>query len=205
MAVNTTSYDFGWYNRIGVKYDTFFDGQFVDVQSSVAVEYISCEATSTCLMNAIQYTLLLQLLATLLFFVVKTAIEEGPTYSNALANKSHTKREYRRPAEGSGNAGEVDLAPIEEIRMRTEPEEQQEMQPRLSFIDNLAKLLLKTTAPKSKYQMTGSYSFAFRWYFAKYLCIAVLVLYRWWLFHSSHHGSEEPRCCILSFVVLFEW
>lgn len=185
-AIDTSSFDpqshsFG--NRIEAPYTQQFT-QRVDIQSSISVEYITCDDTSTCLINALQYTALLQLVSVIVFFIFYSIFENGlsvlikpNTYTNALLNKKHGEQ---KPSvvESSVELMETEIQPIDVDRGTLENADNQK-RTSAKLADQLAQLLLKAVAPKCRYVLHATTSWIFiLWYLvATFGLMAVLLWY----------------------------
>lgn len=93
----------------------FYGFQGRNPTNILAVEYVSCEAVSTSLMNALQYTMLAQLIGTMLFlFLLKTcakglsALREASTYFNVLENRVV----HREETVYDGSGGDIEIAEL---------------------------------------------------------------------------------------------
>jgi len=156
----------------------------------LAIEYVTCDPISTCLLNALQYTLLVQLFAVGLYMLASRVIKKGPralfdkkTYMNIF---EHAKK--KRPLTLKNAVADEPLSDSSAIK-GDEPAGAIELQKRVipvsddaveastgdvenppiitipSSIDGVAQLLLRNAAPKSQYRLTGNWARCFIfWY-----------------------------------------
>jgi hypothetical protein len=158
------------------------------VNADLSVEYLLCLDTSTALVNAMQYTSLCQFVAVLIFLYFWRVSNRGmgsiftkEAYVNILG---HKKRKVQHvPTKENDLSNESD-------KQEQEPQPQSE---RLTFMEHVADMLLKSSAPKSKYRFLGKSSFTFvAWYLT---ATGALLGFLLWYFIV---GSCSPKLATVS-------
>ena len=168
-------------------YDGGFDSRAYP-SNMISIEYVSCEAVSTSLINALQYTTLAQLIGTILFlFVCKICSRfdlkvlcESSTYFNVLENR--VVKHHDSPEDVS------DRKDVEMVTqsLETSPEDSPLNVPDTTvdgggltdLVEHAAVALLRGVAPKSQYKLRGWWagSFIF-WYFASMAVVFSVLLW----------------------------
>ena len=138
---------------------------YVETYNYLAIEFLLCEAISTSLVNAIQYTLSAQLIGAAIFLLVIKVCFYGPsvltknnTYTNVFENKGNVENQCDE--EACCDSGDERI-PIADNVNDKEIAASNPMQSKASNSEKFATYLLRNSAPKSKYKLIGVWSWSF--------------------------------------------
>jgi hypothetical protein len=179
--------------------NTYFGGQIIveevpscysdsDVQGpkEISIDYLECESTITCVLNAMQYTGIAQIVTAVLFLFIRKLISskgraawQAATYTNLIENKV-PKRDLLSVAFSKTN----DVVPDDQLvsdpevskeKVEVKNEENKEN----SVLEKIALFVIKQVAPRSQYTSRGSLSSAIflLWFVGASCALFVCLMY----------------------------
>jgi hypothetical protein len=143
---------------------------FLEYSNVVSIEYVSCEPTSTVVLNAFQYTMAAQLVFALIFCIFYklskkmewSALWSSDTYLNPFESKVHHRKAPEAASIKNNNEADDDDSQKHQTDDSTVPKS---IDDNTAFTDRTAMFLLRSAAPKSTYNLSGVSAGAFiMWY-----------------------------------------